>query len=103
MSVIVKHMEMPKDCSECRLSDYRSLTGETWCYPADALIADNFRAIGFDGRPDWCPLVELPEKHGDLIDRNKLIENKFKNDISYAAFVNLIKRQVAAVKAEGEE
>ena len=30
------------------------------------------------------------------IDRDKLIENKFKNDISYNAFVNLVKRQPTA-------
>lgn len=29
----------------------------------------------------------------DLIDRQVLIDNKFKNDISYNAFVNLVKRQ----------
>jgi hypothetical protein len=23
-------------------------------------------------RPDWCPLVEIPEPHGDLIDRDAL-------------------------------
>lgn len=28
-----------------------------------------------------------------LIDADALIENKFKNDISYKAFVNLVKRQ----------
>lgn len=30
------------------------------------------------------------------IDRDKLIENKFKNDISYNAFVSLVKRQPTA-------
>lgn len=34
------------------------------------------------------------------IDRDKLIENKFKNDISYNAFVNLVKRQPTADVAE---
>lgn len=36
-----------------------------------------------------------------LIDADKLIENKFKNPISYAAFCNLVKRQmtVDAVQA----
>lgn len=30
------------------------------------------------------------------IDRDKLIENKFNNDISYNSFVNLVKRQPTA-------
>lgn len=24
-------------------------------------------------RPDWCPLIEIPASHGDLVDREKLI------------------------------
>ena len=68
MSVLVKNMEMPKDCRECRLMEYHSHLGETWCAPAVGLLAVNFKPIPFDGRPDWCPLVELPKKHGRLID-----------------------------------
>jgi len=71
MSVLVKGMEMPKDCRECRLMEYHSNLGETWCAPAVELLAVNFESIPFDGRPDWCPLVEL-KPHGDLIDRNDL-------------------------------
>lgn len=75
MSVIVKGMEMPKDCRECRMMEYHERTGKTWCKPADGLLADTYRPIMYDGRPDWCPLVELPEHHGDLIDRQKLLED----------------------------
>jgi len=28
----------------------------------------------YDTRPDWCPLLPLPEGHGDLIDRDALIK-----------------------------
>ena len=72
MSVLVKGMEMPQDCRECCMAEYHINTGKTWCKPADGLLADTYRPIMYDGRPDWCPLVELPEKHGDLIDRNDL-------------------------------
>ena len=60
MSVIVKGMEMPKDCRECRMMEYHERTGKTWCKPADGLLADTYRPIMYDGRPDWCPLVEIP-------------------------------------------
>lgn len=30
-------------------------------------------------RPDWCPLIEIPEPHGDLIDRDVLAE-RMKHD-----------------------
>ena len=74
MSVIVKGMEMPKDCRECRMMEYHERTGKTWCKPADGLLADIYRPIMYDGRPNWCPLVELPEKHGRLIDAEALID-----------------------------
>ena len=71
MSVIVKGMKMPKDCRECRLQDYSFTTGVTWCGANWAVLARNFEAVGFDGRPEWCPIVDLG-KHGDLIDRDAL-------------------------------
>ena len=101
MSVIIKDMEMPERCDECSARHI----GLSMCTITlkSTSHSDTYKPLDQNKRPDWCPLVELPEKHGDLIDQNKLIENKFKNDISYAAFVNLVKRQVAVVKAEGEE
>ena len=71
MSVIVKGMEMPENCRECRFQDYVSITGDTWCGVNDAVLTRNLEPIKFDGRPEWCPLVDLG-KHGDLIDRDAL-------------------------------
>ena len=51
MSVIIKGMEMPGDCAECIL---RSVDCKYRKYL-------NFR-------PKECPLAEIPEKHGRLID-----------------------------------
>lgn len=64
MSIIVRGMEIPKDCRECLMQVYHSTSGKTWCKPADRLLAEDFKPIPFDGRPEWCPLIELPEKHG---------------------------------------
>ena len=96
MSVIVKHMEMPDCCENCELNDHI----DPFCRATGVDIDDENR---ISCRPSWCTLVQLPEKHGDLLDRNRLIESKFKNDIGYAAFVKLVKRQVAVVKVEGEK
>lgn len=97
MSVIVKHMEMPETCEECAYQTKGA------CF-ASGVNKGTITIRRMDKeRPDWCPLVELPEKHGDLIDREQLIKKKFKNDISYAAFVKLVERQLAVVKAEGED
>lgn len=115
MSVIVEYMEMPTDCRECMLMEYR----ETWCKHAGGFLAGNFRPIPIEGRPDWCPLVELPEKHGDLIDRQTLKnavlkwlphdpcgdeykERSFETDICVSMMME-IEEQDAVIEAEGEE
>ena len=61
MSVIVKGIEMPEDCFSCRLKE------EGFCNLTDAVANDIYK------RNDDCPLVELPEKHGRLIDADALI------------------------------
>lgn len=87
MSVIVKGMEMPSKCRECGLMDYDLYTGKTWCFPADAILADDYKPIGFNGRPEWCPLVALPEKHGRLIDADEL-KGQYPHDSDWEYPVN---------------
>lgn len=62
MSVLIRGMEMPKNCAECPVG---------WC---NNLILFS----KCDKRADNCPLVELPEKHGRLIDADKLIADRGK-------------------------
>lgn len=57
MSVIVKNMEMPSWCQSCDFSDDET----RFCKAAKEYIP-------MVGKPWFCPLVELPEKHGRLID-----------------------------------
>ena len=58
--VVIIGMEMPKNCLYCHFISY-----------------DNDRCVAIDKdipiygtKPSWCPLVPLPEGHGDLIDRD---------------------------------
>ena len=69
MSVIVKNMEMPKNCKDCPFSDH-----EAWC-----LIPGDWRERYYcpdDERSEYCPLIELPP-HGRLIDADKLLEKAY--------------------------
>lgn len=59
MSVVVKGMKMPKNCFYCAMSSF-------------GVCNIAVRIWDISTRPDWCPLVELPENHGPLIDRNEL-------------------------------
>lgn len=73
MSVIVKGVEIPKNCAECPLNyDMMScmITGTRWW--SDTMVLMDFDCQ--ESRLYDCPLVELPEHHGELIDVDALIE-----------------------------
>lgn len=66
MSVLIKGMEMPETCEECTYQTKGA------CFASGVNKGTiTIRRMGKD-RPDWCPLVELPEKHGRLIDADEL-------------------------------
>ena len=67
MSVLIKGMEMPTDCESCP------------CKTTDAFGGIGCQTTGYiplrkanQGRPDWCPLVPVPE-HGRLIDADEFL------------------------------
>lgn len=74
MSVIVKGMEMPKNCLGCPLTwvddDYNSVC------PFTNVIALNI------GRQDDCPLIELPP-HGRLIAEKTITEIRYHDADGY--------------------
>ena len=62
MTVLIKGMEMPKNCGECQFGHFT-----TWCCLAER------EDIFYDAIPEWCPLEESKtgkwvkaEKHGVL-------------------------------------
>ena len=67
MSVLIKGMKMPMNCTECRFGSIESCETEPTiirCIVLNRLTHE----------VDWhevCPLIELPP-HGDLIDRDAL-------------------------------
>ena len=76
MSVLIKGMELPKDCPYCKMAYYNASDEFTGC----AVVPDKRYAMHNDAvyakstqRPDWCPLVEIPA-HGRLIDADALKE-----------------------------
>lgn len=66
MSVIVKGMEMPDSCAVCRFAGKGGYHMER---VVCMFTGKNEGAEQIDRLPD-CPLVALPDKHGDLIDRD---------------------------------
>ena len=68
MSVIIKGEDMPKRCADCTCCFTDESDSESFC----SVHGDDIPDI-FNGRLDGCPLVELPEDHGRLIDADELI------------------------------
>lgn len=67
MSVLIKGMQIPKNCSDCPLNyDMMScmITGTRWWSDTMVLMDFDYQ----ESRLYDCPLVELPEHHGDLVD-----------------------------------
>ena len=93
MSVLVKGMSIPDNCESCRFA-----TGFGFCLAK----SDNFCGYTNDRkRPEWCPLVEVPEPHGDLIDKDDIcfsMTNGTDQDIAEEA----LKEVPTVIEAEGE-
>lgn len=67
MGAYIKGMKMSKNCLECEIKAWEEGFSEYVC-PFSGIPCLSI------GRQDDCPLVELPEKHGDLIDRDALVK-----------------------------
>ena len=93
MSVIVKGVGMPSCCGMCPMA-HRNFDGNETRLACYALCkwAREDEAV----RRDDCPLVELPEKHGDLIDKNELLKQM---NTAIAMMSGMMK----ALDAEGDE
>ena len=71
MSVLIKGMNMPSECEYCGFCRYYNENGNVWCNAKNRLLKQQWRVPHWYldvKRPKWCPLIELPEKHGRLID-----------------------------------
>lgn len=75
MSVIVKGMEMPTKCCECDAENYdESFYGDEFNHVCSFIYKGYTEKIRDSGRRDDCPLRPLPQKHGRLIDADRLID-----------------------------
>ena len=101
MGVYIKGMKMPKECRECYLLEYYEYLGETQCSITRMMLAEREKPISFDGRPSWCPLVEVPEPHGRLIDADALDYKLGASDRDiYVKYT--LEEEPTVIEAEGE-
>ena len=76
MGVLIRGMEMPKNCNTCNFHMLR------FCCAADKDLAEKDTRPLIERRPDYCPLIPVPP-HGDLIDRDALMKGEGRYLISF--------------------
>ena len=103
MSVIIKGVDIPKNCSECPCCRHYSLDG-IHMYQCNAKIITfgEFDSWIFKKRPNWCPLHPLPEKHGRLIDADALYDALGVSDEDIC-FKHMLEECQTIVEAEGDD
>lgn len=73
MSVIVKNMEMPNSCIACRFGKETNYLGD---FEEKCLVNGKCGYISIKKpRLDTCPLTEIKEPHGRLVDLDKMIND----------------------------
>jgi hypothetical protein len=73
MGVYVRGMVMPETCACCDFLSGESIPYGDYVCECKEMSVDN--EIVMEGIPDWCPLVEVPTPHGDLVDRDKVYQS----------------------------
>lgn len=73
MSVIIKGATMPGTCVDCPLFRESAYGFDLCKGKGIGFVAEEAKWLDAT-RPDWCPMVELPEKHGRLIEADSLKE-----------------------------
>lgn len=67
MGVYIKGMEMPKSCP-CKLVGVGYDMHCAFVSGIPSRVREYYECCEKGTRPNWCPLVDVPAPHGDLID-----------------------------------
>ena len=101
MSILIKHMDMPKSCMECiclEAFDDEIYGRQHFCglLGIDAMAKEH-------SRHKKCPLSEIPTPHDRLIDADKLLIalNIRTPALSMSHIKQLIEQQPTIIEAEG--
>ena len=104
MSVLIKGMEMPKNCAYCPLSEYRNSSILDCKQIGTVGTASRDTHNVLNRRHPNCPLIEIPTPHGGLIDEDELANKTFYSKtsapyITYKTFVDA----PTVIEPEGSE
>ena len=73
MAILIKGMEIPKCCDDCKFVCWSNLHQTGSCYLLDSdQCFDDYSTEYRTRRSEHCPLIEVPEPHGRLGDLDAL-------------------------------
>lgn len=86
MSVIIKNMNFPDICENCRMcviqwTQDNDPMSFAYCNAAEEFIAkasdgsDKIVSTAILSKMDWCPIIDIPKPHGRLIDADALADD----------------------------
>ena len=89
--MLIKGMEMPSRCYGCPFSKWSNLHQTMACkrHDFDPCFEDNSREF-YEKQADFCPLVEVPAPHGDLIDIDSKITVAIKDGLKVTTVRDLL-------------
>ena len=105
MSILIPDIKMPSSCNGCWNCDINNMDGSEAKQPYFCLIKMKFVEEDFETcRPKWCPLIEVPDGHGRLIDADALLasENQHYEYRSDSFYVETRTIELAPTIIEGE-
>lgn len=113
MSKLIVEMEMPIVCADCPICI--CINGMKPAYCKAVLVDDDnivdgtmWKETDPNAIPNWCPIKgELPDEHGDLIDRDELLKECYPDDefnahVIYADDIQNAKAVIAAERKDDE-
>ena len=98
MSVLIRGMEMPKNCSECRMWSICTCLNDFEDYESICYAVDDGDLV----RDKNCPLIDIPTPHGRLIDGDEMIRIWDGATIE-GSIKPLIEARPTVIEAEGRE
>jgi hypothetical protein len=96
MGVMVKDMAMPCSCWECNFLSMEA--GLYIDYICECVQRSVDNEIVVKGKPDWCPLEEVPTPHGDLVDLDEIEVNYWEDADGFHESIEA----TIVIQAEGE-
>lgn len=103
MGVYIKDVEIPESCP-CVFVGVGYDLCCSFVYGIPKRVREYYECCENGTRPDWCPLIEVSEPHGDLIDRDKLRAKEFIHDgDAYAVVMSRDIRNAPTVIPASEE